>query len=297
MQGPSLAYVNGKVVPIQQACISILDRGFLFADGVYEVAAVLEGRLVDLPAHLQRLDQSLKSIQLTCPLSFDELARQMQELAAQEGVREGLVYLQITRGAASSRDFGFPCPTDVASTLVMFAQSKPLIADPLAARGASVITVDDIRWRRRDIKSIALLPQVLGKQAALEAGAQEAWMLEEGFITEGTSSAAGIITRNDVVITRPRSREVLDSITRRALLAAGRHQALTFEERRFTLDEAYEAAEAFFASATALIMPVISINGRAIGSGEPGKWVPRFRATYLQQACSERPQLVDTPFV
>lgn len=251
MPHPTIAYVNGQFVPIEDARISILDRGFLFADGCYEVSAVIGGRLIDNEPHMARFQRSLHELELTPPVPVEEVARLMQQLVDRECLDEGLVYVQITRGADSFREFGYPDPQEVSSSLVMFVQAKSLIDNELAKTGGKAITVPEIRWHRRDIKSIALLPQAMGKQAAVKAGAVEALMVEDGYITEGTASAVGIITGNNKLITRPISGDILDSVTRRAMLALIRITDLEQEERLFTPAEAYAADEVFFTSATA----------------------------------------------
>lgn len=278
----SIAYVNGVFTPLEDARVSILDRGFLFADGVYEVAAVIDGRLVDNPAHLARLERSLKELRLESPVSMAEIVEIERALVARNGVREGLVYLQITRGVAD-RDFSFP--KNVTPTLVAFAQKKNILTAPAAETGVKVATVPDLRWARRDIKSIALLAQVLAKQAATEAGCQEAWMVDaDGFVTEGSSSTAFIITKTGAIVTRPNSDAILPGCTRRAVMALAAEQGLTVEERPFRVVEAQEAAEAFLTSASNLVLPIVEIDGRPIGAGLPGEHARRLRALYLDFA-------------
>jgi D-alanine transaminase len=291
MTKPTIAIVNYEFVPIEAAQISILDRGFLFADGVYEVMAVLNGRLIDSGSHLARLWRSLRELRI--PFAPDELKLRafMEELIARESLREGMIYVQITRGAAPTRGFGFPDPNKVAATLVMFVQEMRLLDNRLAATGVKVITIPETRWKRRDIKSIALLPQVLGKQAGFEADAFEAWMVEDGHVTEGTSSSAGIITREGTLVTRPVSNDILESVTRRAIFSLAAEIPLQIEERLFKPEEAYVAAEAFTASATALIMPIVEIDGHLIGDGKPGKITIRLRRRYLEIASGENPDM------
>lgn len=279
---PDIAYVNGAFTPLEDARISILDRGFLFADGVYEVAAVIDGRLVDNDAHLARLERSLKELRLESPVAMDEIVEIERALITRNGVREGMVYLQITRGAAE-RDFSFP--KNVKATLVGFAQKKNILASPAAETGVKVATVPDLRWARRDIKSVALLAQVLAKQAATEAGCQEAWMIDaDGFVTEGSSSTAFIITKAGAVVTRPNSTTILPGCTRRAVMALANQEGLTIEERAFSVAEAHDAAEAFLTSASNLVLPIVAIDGRAIGAGVPGERAKRLRAIYLDFA-------------
>src|SRR5690242_15246902 len=203
-----LAYVNGSFVPLLEARISVLDRGFLFADGIYEVSAVLDGKLVDNASHLARLERSVGEIKLKLPETVERITELQKELIARNKLVNGLVYLQVTRGADKGRDFPFP-KADVKSSLVMFTSEKDIINAAAAKTGINVITVPDIRWERRDIKSVALLAQVLAKQAAAEAGAGEAWMLEDGYVTEGGSSSAFILTKDDVIVTRKNSNAIL----------------------------------------------------------------------------------------
>lgn len=272
------AYVNGEYLPLEQASVSVLDRGFLFADGIYEVAAVLGGRLVDNAGHLARLERSLSEIGIKNPYSLEEWVRIETELVARDGLEEGLVYLQVTRGAAE-RDFSFP--KDTAPTVVAFTQAKKIAHNPLAESGAKVVTVPDIRWQRRDIKSVALLAQVLAKQAASEAGAAEAFMVEDGSITEGSSSTAFIVTRDGTIVTRPLSNALLPGITRRAVIALATEFDLKLEERLFSVEELHDAAEAFYTSASAFVMPVVSVDGRALGDGRPGPVARRLRELYF----------------
>lgn len=280
---PRIAYVNGSFVPLEDAKISILDRGFLFADGIYEVAAVLDGLLVDYDAHAARLQRSCNEIKLNIPVDAETLLRLHHELREKNELTEGLIYLQVTRGAAE-RDFAFPDAASVPSSLVMFTKNITIRHASSAKTGIKVVTVPDLRWQRRDIKSIALLAQVLAKQTAAENGAGEAWMLEDGHITEGSSSTAFIITKNGTLITRQLSNAVLPSCTRKAVLALARESQITVEERPFTLQEAYNAAEAFICSATALVMPVVQINDTPIGTAKPGALTLRLRELYLDFA-------------
>jgi D-alanine transaminase len=276
-----IAYVNGSFVPFEDAKIPITDRGFLFADGIYEVSAVLNGALVDNEAHLARLDRSLKEIGIANPYTAAEWTRLEEDLVRRNGVEEGLVYMQVTRGAAE-RDFAFP--KDAKPTVVMFTQAKNISRSAMAETGAAVITVPDLRWKRRDIKSVALLAQVLAKQAAAEAGVFEAWMVEDGHVTEGGSSTAFIITGDKRIVTRPLSNAILPGITRLSVLRLAREQGLTLEERLFTVEEALAADEAFLTSASSFVMPVVSIDGRPVGSGKPGPLVRKLRALYIEAA-------------
>lgn len=276
---PDIAYVNGAFTPLADARVSILDRGFLFADGVYEVAAVIDGRLIDNAAHLSRLERSLRELRLDSPVSLARIAEIETELVARNDVNEGLIYLQITRGVAE-RDFSFP--KDAAPTLVAFAQEKNILASPAAQSGVKILTVPDLRWARRDIKSVALLAQVLAKQAAVEADCQEAWMVDaDGLVTEGSSSTAFIVTKARAIVTRSNSEAILPGCTRRAVLALAEREGLMIEERGFTVAEAADAAEAFLTSASNLVLPVIAIDGKAIGAGVPGEQSQALRALYI----------------
>ena len=272
-------FLNGSFVPYEDAKLPIMDRGFLFADGIYEVAAVLDGRLVDNAAHLARLDRSLGEIRIENPYSAAEWARLEEELVRRNSLREGLVYMEVTRGVAE-REFGFP-PAGTKPTVVMFTQPKTIRHSPQAEAGIGVVTVPDLRWKRRDIKSVALLAQVLAKQAAVEAGVGEAWMVEDGHVTEGSSSTAFIITTDRKIVTRPLSTAVLPGITRMAVMRLAGEASLTVEERLFSVEEAHAAAEAFVTSASSLVMPVVTIDGKPVGSGRPGPLAQRLRALYF----------------
>ncbi len=273
-------YVNGSYVPEEQGQISIFDRGFLFADGIYEVTAVVNGRLVDYPSHMERLERSLQEIKMEWPCSREELRAMHQELIKLNKVDQGWIYMQVTRGAAD-RDFKFP--KDIRSTLVAFTQTKNLVDNPDAVRGVKVITVPDIRWARRDIKSVMLLAPVLGKQAAHEAGAFEAWMVEDGMVTEGTSSNAYIV-KDGTVITRGLSNSILAGCTRRALLRLANEKGIAIEERMFSVEEAGEADEAILTSASNFVLPIVEIDGKRIGGGQPGPVARRLRELYLEEA-------------
>lgn len=276
-----IVYVNGEYVARDSAKISIYDRGFLFADGIYEVCAVLDGKLVDNDAHLARLERSLAEIELASPLSREKIVAMQRELVARNGLREGLVYMQVTRGVAD-RDFAFP--ENVQPTFVAFAQEKRIIGAPAAETGVAAIAVPDLRWARRDIKSIALLGQVLAKQAARRAGAAEALMVEDGLVTEGASSSAFIVTKAGEIVTRPLSSALLPGCTRQAVLALARERNMRLVERPFTVEEACAAVECFFTSATAFVMPVVSLDGRQIGEGRPGPATRRLRELYIEAA-------------
>ncbi|MCJ2093294.1 D-amino-acid transaminase [Methylobacterium sp. J-072] len=277
-----IVYLNGAFLPFEEARVPIMDRGFLFADGIYEVSAIIDGKLVDNAAHLARLDRSLGEIGIHNPHDAAGWEKLQTELVARNGVTEGLVYMQVTRGVAE-RDFAFP-KAGTEPTVVMFTQAKTVLANPLAESGARVITVEDLRWKRRDIKSVALLAQVLAKQQAAEAGVAEAWMVEDGAVTEGSSSTAFIVSRDRVLVTRPLSTALLPGITRASVLKLAAEADLRVEERLISVAEAYEAQEAFYTSASAFVMPVVEIDGRSIGEGRPGPLTRRLRELYIEAA-------------
>jgi D-alanine transaminase len=278
-----IAYVNGSFVPMADAKVSILDRGFLFADGIYEVAAVLDGRLIDNASHLARLQRSVDEIALALPETLERIQEIQKELVARNQLVNGMVYLEVTRGADNGRDFAFP-KNPVKPTLVMFTSVKDIVNAPSARSGIAVITVPDIRWQRRDIKSVALLAQVLAKQAAAAAGAGEAWMIEDGKVTEGGSSSAFILTQDDVLVTRHNSSAILPGCTRKAVVALAEERQLRVEERPFTVEEALAAKEAFTTSATLFVQAVVRIDGKSVGDGRPGPVTNRLREIYVDFA-------------
>jgi len=277
-----IAYVNGSFVPLAEAKVSILDRGFLFADGIYEVAAVLDGRLVDNASHLARLQRSVGEIALPLPETLERIQEIQKELVVRNALDSGLLYLEVTRGADSGRDFVFP--KGVKPTLVMFVSAKDIINAPNAKTGIGVVTVPDIRWERRDIKSVALLAQVLAKQAAAEAGCGEAWMVEDGVVTEGGSSSAFILTKDDVIVTRDNSNAILPGCTRKAVVALAEERQLKVEERSFSVAEALAAKEAFITSASSFVQPVVTIDGKPVGGGKVGPMATRLREIYIEFA-------------
>ncbi len=277
-----IVYVNGDFLPEADAKISVFDRGFLFADGVYEVSSVLNGKLIDNEGHMVRLHRSMDELAMAAPASDEAITAAQEELIRRNNVQEGLVYLQVTRGCAD-RDFAYP-PADTPSTLVMFTQEKDLIDSPMARQGIRVIGIDDIRWARRDIKTVGLLAPCMGKMQAKAAGADDAWMVEDGFVTEGTSNNAYIITQDNVLVTRQVGNQILNGITRRAVLKLAEKTELTIEERPFTLEEAYAAKEAFVTSATTFVWPVIEIDHKPIGNGRPGKFAAKLRELYIAEA-------------
>jgi D-alanine transaminase len=271
-------YVNGDFVPEEEARISIFDRGFLFADGVYEVTSVLDGKLVDFPGHLARLHRSLGELEMPAPVPDAELEAIHRALVVRNGLIEGMIYLQVTRGAAD-RDFAWPA--EPRPSLVLFTQARPLADTPAARDGIRVIAVPDIRWGRRDIKTVQLLAPSWFKMMARKAGCDDAWMVEDGFVTEGTSSNAWIVTRDGAIVTRDLSTAILHGITRAAVLAYARAAQMRVEERSFTLAEAQAAREAFVTAASAFVTPVIEIDGVALGDGRPGPVTRRLRELYL----------------
>jgi len=282
-----IVYVNGAYMPEQEATVSIFDRGFLMADGVYEVTSVLQGKLIDFEGHAQRLRRSLDALDMAMPMPIDELLGVHRELVARNGIEEGMIYLQVTRGSAGDRDFAFPDPEETPVTLVMFTQNKPGLADsPAAKTGIKVISIDDIRWGRRDIKTVQLLYPSMGKMMAKKAGADDAWMVQDGFVTEGTSNNAYIV-KNGQIITRALSNDILHGITRSAILRFAREAQMELVERNFTIDEAQSADEAFVTSASTFVMPVVEIDGKALGAGMPGPIAARLREIYLEESLKQ----------
>lgn len=279
-----IAYVNGRYLPHVQAAVHIEDRGYQFADGVYEVCEVREGRLVDERRHLDRLERSLKEIRLDPPMPRVALQVVLRETLRRNRVCNGIVYLQVTRGVAR-RDHAFP-PAGTRPSLVVTARSIDRDKlEAVAEAGVSVITVPDNRWERVDIKTTALLPNVLARQAARDRGAKEAWFVDrEGFVTEGSSSNAWIVTKDGMIVTRPATEGILKGITRSVALEVAEAQGLRVEERRFTVKEALAAREAFLTSASQSVMPVVEIDGQKIGNGKPGAVARTLRARFHEIA-------------
>ena len=275
-----IVYVNGEYVPEAEAKVSVFDRGFLFADGVYEVTPVVNGKLVDYDPHMERLDRSLKELKMAWPCNIVEMTAMHSELIKRNNLDEGIIYMQVTRGVAD-RMFNFP--KDIISSLIAFPQVMKLVDNPSARTGVKVVTTPDIRWLRRDIKSIMLLAPVLGKEEAYQKGAAEAWMVEDGYVTEGTSSNAYIVI-GDRIITRPLSNRILAGCTRRALFRLAKEHNVQIEERLFTPEEAYAADEAFLSSASQFVMPITEIDGHRIGGGQPGPVVRKLREIFLEEA-------------
>ena len=277
-------YLNGQYLPETEARVSIFDRGFLMADGIYEVTSVLGGKLIDFDGHAVRLQRSMDALDMRSPISKEALLEVHRELVRCNDIDEGMVYLQITRGSNGDRDFVFPDPETTEPTIVLFTQAKTGLADnPLAKKGIKVISIEDIRWGRRDIKTVQLLYPSMGKMMAKKAGADDAWMVEDGFVTEGTSNNAYIV-RGNRIITRALSNDILHGITRAAVLRYAREAQMEVEERDFTIEEAKAADEAFITSASMFVMPVVEIDGAVVGDGVPGRVTPRLREIYLEES-------------
>ncbi|UWQ07519.1 D-amino-acid transaminase [Aliiroseovarius crassostreae] len=274
-------YVNGDYLPETDAKVSIFDRGFLFADAVYEVTSVLGGKLIDFEGHAVRLERSLKELGIESPISKEDLLEVHRELVRANDIDEGLIYLQISRGADSDRDFVFPDADKVKPTVVLFTQNKPGLAETV--KPVKVISIEDIRWGRRDIKTVQLLYPSMGKMMAKAAGCDDAWLVEDGYVTEGTSNNVYIV-KGGKIITRALSNDILHGITRAAVLRFAREAQMEVEERSFTIAEAQEADEAFFTSASAFVMPVVEIDGVALGDGQPGPVMARLREIYLEES-------------
>jgi D-alanine transaminase len=279
-----IAYVNGRYLPHGQAKVAIEDRGFQFADGVYEVCEVRGGHMIDESRHMARLDRSLRELRIARPMSARALAVVMRETIRRNRVHDGIVYLQVTRGVAK-RDFPFPGESTRPSIVVTARGNDLDRLERIAAEGVAVVTVPDIRWKRVDIKSVALLPNVLAKQAAREQGAREAWLVDtKGRVTEGGSSSAWIVNRDGKLITHPLGEDILPGITRSVVIDMIKAQGLAFEERIFTVEEAYQAREAFITSASQVVLPVVRIDGRPVGNGAPGLITTALRRDYHRYA-------------
>jgi D-alanine transaminase len=279
-----VAYVNGRYFPRRDAMVHVEDRGYQFADGVYEVCEVRGGRLVDERRHMQRLVRSLAELRIQLPMSLAALSIVLHETAWRNRVIDGIVYLQVTRGVAR-RDHAFPPPETRPSMVVTANRLDMAKAEGIAAEGIAVITLPDNRWERVDIKSVSLLPNVLAKQAAREQGAREAWFVDrDGYVTEGSSSNAWIVTRDGKVVTRPVDHSILRGITRTVLLDALAAQDLELEERPFTVEEAFAAKEAFLTSASQIVMPIVRIDGRPVGNGAPGLLASALRRDFHRYA-------------
>jgi len=279
-----IAYVNGHYLPLAEATVNVEDRGYQLSDGVYEVCEVRGGRLVDERSHLARLDRSLAALAMPQPMSRAALGVVLRETMRRNRVRDGFVYLQVTRGVAR-RDHAFPTAPTTPSLVVTARNVDPSVNEKIAADGIAVVTMPDQRWARVDIKSIALLPNVMGKQAARAQGAREAWFVDQaGRVTEGASSNAWIVSRDGKLVTRQLGRDILQGITRTVLLDVIKAQGLQVEERAFTVEEVYGAREAFITSATQVVMPVVRIDGRPVGNGAPGLIATALRRDYHNHA-------------
>jgi D-alanine transaminase len=282
-----LAYVNGRFLPQAEAGVSVEDRGFQFADGVYEVWAIMDGRLADAEGHFARLERSLSELRMDQPMSRAALYQVLRETARRNRVRNGIVYLQVTRGAAR-RDHAFPAP-GTRPTVVATARSIDFAAEEAkAAKGVKAITVPDIRWGRCDIKTVGLLPNALAKQAAREAGAYEAWLVDaKGLVTEGSSTNAWIVDSQGRLRTRDTKANILRGITRTGIVALAEQLQIPIIEEPFTVAEAQAAPEAFLSAASTFVMPIVAIDGVTVGSGKPGPVTQRLRALYLETARNE----------
>ena len=276
-----IVYVNGDYLPEEDARISVFDRGFLMADAVYEVSAVMGGKLVDYPGHVARLHRSLDALKIAAPVSDDGLLEIHRELLRLNHLDEGLVYLQITRGAAD-RDFVWP--KNARPSLVLFTQAKHFEDAEGPKHGIKVASVPDLRWGRRDIKTVQLLYPSFAKMEARAKGADDAWLVEDGFVTEGTSNNAYIVTRDGTIVTRNLSHDILHGITRASVLRLAAESQMKIEERPFTIAEAQAAAESFITAASTFVCPVVEIDGVKVGSGKPGPVAKRLREIYLANA-------------
>ncbi len=277
-------YLNGSFIPENEAKISIFDRGFLMSDGVYEVTSVIERKLIDFEGHFHRLERSLSELDMKTPLTKEVLLSIHRRLIDKNSVNNGLIYLQITRGSAGDRDFVFPDPETTRQTVVLFSQNKENLLDsPSAISGIKIISIEDQRWGRRDIKTTQLLYPSIGKMMAKKVNADDAWMVQDGYVTEGTSNNAYII-KNGKIITRAKSNDILHGITRAAVLRFAEEAQMEIEERNFSISEARDAEEAFITSASSFVTPVVSIDGQNIANGSPGPMTQRLREIYLDES-------------
>lgn len=276
-------YLNGAYLPEAEAKVSIFDRGFLMADGVYEVTSVLDGKLIDFGGHCVRLARSLDELDMASPITDDDLLAMHRALVRLNDIDQGMIYLQITRGNPGDRSFVFPDPATTPSTIVAFTQNIPNLADaPAAKTGFKIISIPDLRWERVDIKTTQLLYPSMGKMLAKQAGADDSWFVKDDLVTEGTSNNAYIV-RGNRIITRQLSNDILHGITRSAVLRFAAEAQMEVEERPFTIAEAQSADEAFSTAASIFVMPVVEIDGAVIGSGKPGPIALRLREIYLEE--------------
>lgn len=276
-------YVNGDYVAEQDAKVSVFDRGFLFADGVYEVCSVLEGKLIDFPGHIRRLKRSAGELEMGLPWDDDALLTIHRELIRRNALEEGMVYLQLTRGSAGDRDFHYP-GADTPPTLVLFTQAKSLVDSRSGREGIRVATQPDWRWARRDIKTVQLLYPAMAKMAATAAGADDAWMVEDGLVTEGASNNAWMLTHDGTLVTRELSHAILPGITRTVVLELAQALSLRVEERSFSVEEAQGARECFVTSASSFVTPVIAIDDVPVAGGRPGEVARKLREAYIEES-------------
>ena len=276
-----IVYVNGEYLPEEEAKVSIFDRGFLMGDAVYEVVAVLDGKLLDYAGHETRLARSLKELDMPAPCTNEELLEIHRQLVTRNDLQEGGIYLQVSRGAAD-RDFVWK--SDMKPTIVLFTQAKNVVNAPSATTGIKVISLPDLRWHRRDIKTVQLLYPSMCKMEAKKAGVDDAWLIEDGFVTEGTSNNAWIVTQDGTLVTRQLSTDILHGITRAALKRYAEEAQLKVEERAFTIEEAKAAKEAFYTSASGFVTSVVEIDGVKLGEGVPGPIGTRLREIYIAES-------------
>lgn len=275
-------YLNGEYLPEAEAKVSVFDRGFVMGDAVYEVTSVLAGKILEFEGHMTRLARSLSELEIVCPLTPEEWLEIHRQMVARNDLVDGMIYLQVSRGNAGDRDFHYP-PAGTPPTVVLYTQSKPGLADdPKANTGIKVISIPDLRWHRRDIKTVQLLYPSMAKMAAEAAGKHDAWFVEDGFVTEGSSNNTYIV-KGGKIITRQLSNDILHGITRASLLKYAAEAQMEIEERPFTIAEAQAADEAFFTSASAFVMPVVEVDGVALNGGKVGPVATRLREIYLEE--------------
>ena len=280
-----IVFVNDKFINETEAKVSIFDRGFLFADAVYEVTAIIDGKILEWDGHITRLKRSLKELDIKMPIETNKLLDIHYKLINKNNLTEGLIYLQISRGE-DDRSFDYP-DSNVKPTIVLFTQVKSLQESKLSKIGMKVISVPDMRWARRDIKTVQLLAPSMCKMMAKKSNKDDAWMVQDGFVTEGTSNNAYIITKDNVLVTRNLSNDILAGVTRRSILKYAKEAQVKIEERPFTIEEAKNASEAFVSSATTFIGPVVEIDNKIIGDGKPGKQSLRLREIYIGESMKE----------
>ena len=277
---PRIAYVNGRYLPHASAQVHVEDRGYQFSDGVYEVCEIYRGRIVDEGRHLDRLDRSLRELRIEWPIGREALRVVVREVVRRNHIRDGLVYMQVTRGVAR-RDHAFPQPGTPPAVVVTARATSRQQSDRLAEEGVRVITLPDNRWERVDIKSVSLLPNVLARQKAKEAGAREAWFVDgDGYVTEGAATTAWIVSPDGALVTRPDGTGILPGITRRTAMRVAEREGCRIEERKFTVEEAKCAREAFMTAASTVVMPVVAIDGQAVANGRPGSIATSLRAAF-----------------